>query len=295
MKRTALSSAVLCSVLLTACSTAEIPRTVPENSASYDQTASYAQNLGRQFGILKITDAMTGTEQCASVKTETHLARNLGVTLLANSPLQDLSKSVSKGPFSTGVGLDFANLGWKNDTVYFENLDHWFAFVPQQAYSSKEAAQRYTVQALAEATIAVFSQNGYTVKDIRTSELEQSGDTLRQSVQIKLVNEAAGCLKHSPCRIAFTSHFSENEPMKPADWIVQRQKLDGGKHWKFWATSLESDLKQTPLSEQSRLWESVSEKLPNGFSLYFAPRQVDKGLCREARLMSNGKTYMFSR
>lgn len=122
MKRTALSSAVLCSVLLTACSTAEIPRTVPENSASYDQTASYAQNLGRQFGILKITDAMTGTEQCASVKTETHLARNLGVTLLANSPLQDLSKSVSKGPFSTGVGLDFANLGWKNDTVYFEIL-----------------------------------------------------------------------------------------------------------------------------------------------------------------------------
>lgn len=95
MKRTALSSAVLCSVLLSACSTAEIPRTVPENSASYDQTASYAQNLGRQFGILKITDAMTGTEQCASVKTETHLARNLGVTLLANSPLQDLSKSVS--------------------------------------------------------------------------------------------------------------------------------------------------------------------------------------------------------
>ena len=151
MKRTALSSAVLCSVLLSACSTAEIPRTVPENSASYDQTASYAQNLGRQFGILKITDAMTGTEQCASVKTETHLARNLGVTLLANSPLQDLSKSVSQGPFSTGVGLDFANLGWKNDTVYFENLDHWFAFVPQQAYSSKEAAQSYTVQALAEA------------------------------------------------------------------------------------------------------------------------------------------------
>ena len=83
--------------------------------------------------------------------------------------------------------------------------------------------------------------------------------------------------------------------MKPADWIVQTQKLDGGKHWKFWATSLESDLKQTPLSEQGRLWESVSEKLPNGFSLYFAPRQVDKGLCREARLMSSGKTYMFSR
>ena len=175
MKRTALSLAVLCSLLLTACSTAEIPQTVPENSTSYDQTASYAQNLGRQFGILKISDGMTGAEQCSRVRTESHLARNLGVTLLANSPLQDLSKSVSKGPFSTGVGLDFANLGWKNDTVYFENLDHWFAFVPQQKYLSKEAAQSYTVQALAEATVAVFSQNSYVVDDIRTSELEQSG------------------------------------------------------------------------------------------------------------------------
>lgn len=195
MKRTALSLAVLCSLLLTACSTAEIPQTVPENSTSYDQTASYAQNLGRQFGILKISDGMTGAEQCSRVRTESHLARNLGVTLLANSPLQDLSKSVSKGPFSTGVGLDFANLGWKNDTVYFENLDHWFAFVPQQKYLSKEAAQSYTVQALAEATVAVFSQNSYVVDDIRTSELEQSGDTLRQSVQIKLVNETVGCSK----------------------------------------------------------------------------------------------------
>ena len=295
MKRTALSLAVLCSLLLTACSTAEIPQTVPENSTSYDQTASYAQNLGRQFGILKISDGMTGAEQCSRVRTESHLARNLGVTLLANSPLQDLSKSVSKGPFSTGVGLDFANLGWKNDTVYFENLDHWFAFVPQQKYLSKEAAQSYTVQALAEATVAVFSQNSYVVDDIRTSELEQSGDTLRQSVQIKLVNETVGCSKSSPCRIVFTSHFSENEPMKPADWVVQTQKLDDGKHWKFWATSFESDLKQTPASEQTRLWESVSERLPNGFSLYFAPRQVDKGLCREAKLMSHGKTYLFSR
>lgn len=114
-------------------------------------------------------------------------------------------------------------------------------------------------------------------------------------MQIKLVNETVGCSKSSPCRIVFTSHFSENEPMKPADWVVQTQKLDDGKHWKFWATSFESDLKQTPASEQTRLWESVSEKLPNGFSLYFAPRQADKGLCREAKLLSHGKTYLFSR
>ena len=176
-----------------------------------------------------------------------------------------------QGAFQYRRRSGLANLGWKNDTVYFENLDHWFAFVPKQKYLSKEAAQSYTVQALAEATVAVFSQNSYVVDDIRTSELEQSGDTLRQSVQIKLVNETVGCSKSSPCRIVFTSHFSENEPMKPADWVVQTQKLDDGKHWKFWATSFESDLKQTPASEQTRLWESVSEKLPNGFSLYLRP------------------------
>lgn len=293
MSKTPLFTIAIGTLALTACSTTQLPQTIPANSLVYDESQSYAQNLGKQFGILRIPTASSAKTQFESVKPQSHLMRNLGVTLLANSPLQGLGVEVSKGSFSTGVGLDFFSLGWKSDTVYFEGMNHWFAFVSAKEQPSLDEARSYALKSMTLASGQAFEKSGFIISDVKTNSLELEGGSLREEVQMRLIKEDYACTMRDPCSVTFTLHHSNESATELPTWVAQNQNLTQGDYWKFWATSLEMNLKKTPNNEINRIEVDISANLPQGFVLYFAPQKFDKNHYQKARLLSAGHAVYF--
>ncbi len=287
-------------MFLTACTTSPvIPHTTPEVRTHYDVSLSYAGNLGREFGILRLPEGLSAENQYRAVERRTHWMRNLGVTLLANSPLQGLgvgtSASGGGAGFSTGAGLDFNGLGWKSDTVYFESLNHWFAYVSESAHPSREEAALWALRRLSAAVLEAAARLEVASVNLEEESITDEEGVLRSAATVTLTEpaEAGGpCSVRAPCKIKLSVLAGRGDSHVPPAWLNGRDRMEAGAHWKIWATALTFE-GAMPGNQRDALLLEALRTAPAGFYVYLAPEKIDAKTVREARILEADGSRVF--
>ena len=109
--------ASLCAAFLAGCATStDLPSSSPQDVSRYLPERSYAANVGARFGILRFSDDMTAAEQRKAAAAETHWMRNIGTTILANSPLQGKSLAEAFADTARRAGFEAAVLREERET-----------------------------------------------------------------------------------------------------------------------------------------------------------------------------------
>ena len=242
---------------------------------------------------------MTAAEQRKAAAAETHWMRNIGTTILANSPLQGKSLAeASKGPFSTSLGLDFMNLGWKPDTTAFEAFDHWFALVANSDAANASEAVEQSLILTAEAFADTARRAGFEAAVLREErETSQQDETLERAA-VALANDSLGCPKpsspeKSTCRILLRAALTDRAASTEPDWLVRGAQgtafYDVHRTIVLWHLSDEAEA----LLRSDEAIAEVSRRMPAPSWLYAAPRKTESE-DREARLYESGAIHRFA-
>lgn len=302
MRNSLLALAASCEAFLAGCAaTTDLPPAEPVAQSAYAPERSYASNVGAQFGIHRIEDNADAAKQLRAVAPESHLARNLGLTVLANSPLNGVFASKSAGPFTTSLGLDFAGLGWKPDTTAFEAFDHWFAAVPAELAQTPDEALRLSMRETARAFAAALAEQGYTVAPVVEEAPESSlQDETLERMTLLFENEALGCPKNatdekSRCRLLLRAAQGGAAAAMLPVWLTtgNENPAPASPRYKVHRTLLIWSLPEDALAlgtiESSAFFEAASRALPPDYWLYRAPRP-EAG----ARLYEAGVAHEFA-
>ena len=292
--------ASLCAAFLAGCATStDLPSSSPQDVSRYLPERSYAANVGARFGIRRFSDDMTAAEQRKAAAAETHWMRNIGTTILANSPLQGKTLAeASKGPFSTSLGLDFMNLGWKPDTTAFEAFDHWFALVADSDAANASEAVEQSLILTAEAFADTARRAGFEAAVLREErETSQQDETLERAA-VALANDSLGCPKpsspeKSTCRILLRAALTDRAASTEPDWLVRGAQgtafYDVHRTIVLWHLSDEAEA----LLRSDEAMAAVSRRMPAPSWLYAAPRKTESE-DREARLYESGAIHRFA-